>query len=274
MTSGQPETVRLTGVKETLLFTLYMRALDYRSRRPVLGDRWAVEVLDRIAGYNRLKVKLFARGDRHLMVLRASRLDAWVHGFLARHPDATVLSLGCGLDSRAFRLDVPDTVQWYDVDYPDVVELRRRLFPQRGNYHLIGSSVTEPGWLDEVPVTGGPVLVVAEGLLMYLTGDDVERLLARITHRFGHGELVFDVIGLSQRLANLSPYDLWACPDPHELERMNPRLTLLEAAPVVAEYRRIAAPVFRILFGLVNMFPQTRNNIWPLRYRFGPPAEG
>ena len=103
------------------------------------------------------------------MVLRASRLDAWVHGFLAKHPDATVLSLGCGLDSCAFRLDVPDTVQWYDVDYQDVVELRRCLYPQRVNYHLIGSSVTEPGWLDEVPVTGGPVLVVAEGPLMYLT---------------------------------------------------------------------------------------------------------
>jgi O-methyltransferase involved in polyketide biosynthesis len=266
------ETVRLTGVRETLLFTLYMRALDARSSRPVLGDRWAVEVLDRIGGYDRLRVKLRAIGNRHLMVLRASRLDAWARDFLTEHPDATVLSLGCGLDSRAFRLDVPDTVQWYDVDYSDVVELRGRLYPRRDNYHLIGSSVTEPDWLDEVPLTGGPVLVIAEGLLMYLTGDDVQRLLARITRRFERGELVFDVIGLSQRLADLSPYDMWACPDPHELERANPRLTLLEDAPVLAEYRRIPSAVFRALFGLVNLFPQTRNDIWPLRYRFGTPG--
>jgi O-methyltransferase len=267
------ETVRLTGVEETLLFTLAMRALDARSSRPVLGDPWAVEVLDRIAGYHRLKVRLLATGYRHLMVLRARRLDAWAQDFLTEHPDATVLSLGCGLDSRAFRLDVPDTVQWYDIDYPDVVALRRRLYPQRDNLHLIGSSVTEPGWLDEVPVTGGPVLVVAEGLLMYLTGDDVRCLLARITHRFDHGELVFDVIGLSQRLTDLSPYRMWACPDPHELERANPRLTLLEQAPVLADYRRISSPVPRVLFGLVSLVPQLRNDICPLRYRFGPPEE-
>ncbi|MQA85191.1 MAG: class I SAM-dependent methyltransferase [Streptosporangiales bacterium] len=270
MTSDQREKVHLSGVKETLLLTLYDRAADYRSPKPILGDRWAAEVLDGIDGYNRFKMWLFS-ADRYGIVLRASRLDAWVGAFLVRHPDATVLSLGCGLDSRAFRLDVPDAVQWYDVDYPDVVELRRRLYPRRDNYHLISSSVTEPGWLDEVPDTGRPVLVVAEGLLPYLARGDVERLLARITERFVYGEMVFDVIGVPGWWLKPVPFDMWAGPDPHELERMNPRLTLLDDAPVMADYRRIPSRVFRAYCGLLNAFPQLRTSLWLLRFRFGPP---
>lgn len=263
--------VQLSGVKETLLFTLGCKAVDYRSREPILGDRWAADVLDRIDGYHRLKVRLMSSDPS--ILLRASRLDTWVRSFLARHPDATVLSLGCGLDSRAFRLDVPAAVQWYDVDYPDVVELRRRLYPQRDNYHLVGSSVTETGWLDEIPVADGPVLVVAEGLLMYLTRDDVERLLARVTERFAYGEMVFDVLGMPAWLAKMTPYDMWGCPDPHELERLNQRLTLLEDVPVAAEYRRIPTPLFRAFTGLCNLVPHLRTALWPLRFRFGPPEE-
>lgn len=200
-------------------------------------------MLDRIDGYHRLKVRLMSSDPS--ILLRASRLDTWVRSLLARHPDATVLSLGCGLDSRAFRLDVPATVQWYDVDYPDVVELRRRLYPQRD----------------------------ADGLVMYLSRDDVERLLARVTERFAYGEMVFDVLGMPAWLAKMTPYDMWGCPDPRELERMNPRLTLLEDVPVAAEYRRIPTPVFRAFTGLCNLVPHLRTALWPLRFRFGPPEE-
>ncbi|TGR96033.1 class I SAM-dependent methyltransferase, partial [Mesorhizobium sp. M2E.F.Ca.ET.209.01.1.1] len=83
--------------------------------------------------------------------IRAATLDAQVEDFLDRNPDAIVLHLGCGLDTRIFRVDPPRSVDWFDVDYPDVIDLRRRLYPPRERYHLIGSSVTEPEWLAEVP---------------------------------------------------------------------------------------------------------------------------
>src|SRR5437588_1874194 len=100
------ENGQLSGVKETLLYTLYYRALDQRSKDPIVGDTWAAGVLDRIAADHRkglLTAKLGASG-RFTPLLRARRLDDWAREFLARHPDATVLHLGCGLDSRAFRL--------------------------------------------------------------------------------------------------------------------------------------------------------------------------
>jgi hypothetical protein len=164
------EKSQLSGVKETLVYTLYYRALDQRSKAPIVGDTWAADVLDRIKADNRkglLTAKLGASG-RFPPLLRARRLDDWAREFLARHPDASVLHLGCGLDSRAFRLDVPEKVRWYDLDFPDVIELRRRLYPEHAGYRLLASSATDPGWLDEIPVDR-PTLMVAEGVLPYLT---------------------------------------------------------------------------------------------------------
>ena len=92
-------------------------------------------------------------------------------------------SLGCGMDTRAFRLHPPATVEWFDVDQPGVIELRRKLYDERYGYHMIGSSVTDAGWLDRIP-TCRPTLVVAEGLVMYLTERQVRELFQRLTDGF------------------------------------------------------------------------------------------
>src|SRR5512147_945932 len=84
-------------------------------------------------------------------VWRAKVHDDWARSFLADHPDAVVLHLGCGLDARAFRIDPPATVDWYDLDYPSVIELRRQSLPPREHYTLIDSSVTDLTWLDRIP---------------------------------------------------------------------------------------------------------------------------
>lgn len=62
-----------------------------------------------------------------------------------------VLHLACGLDSRAQRVDVPDTALWYDVDLPAVMDLRRELFKESTRYRMIAASVVDRAWLDQVP---------------------------------------------------------------------------------------------------------------------------
>ena len=131
--------------------------------------------------------------NQYLVALRARTLDDWAADFLRRNPNAVVLHLGCGMDTRAFRLDVPAGVDWFDVDQPDVIDLRRNLYEDRDGYRMIGSSVTDADWLEQIP-TGRPVLVVGEGLLPYLTERQVWELLERLTDRFGSGELLFDTL--------------------------------------------------------------------------------
>ena len=261
------EKSQLSGVRETLLYTLYYRVLDQRSKAPIVGDTWAADVLDRIRADNRKGLwtaKLGASG-RFPPLLRARRLDDWTREFLAHQPDATVLHLGCGLDSRAFRLDVPETVRWYDLDFPDVIELRRRLYPERAGYRLLASSVTDPGWLDEIPVDR-PSLTIAEGVLPYLTEADVRQLLVRLTERLPSGELIFD--GVAGPTARMSKLFQWRLGDPREIEGWTPRLALVDVVPVVADFERIPYRGYRANFHLMNKIQAMRNAMRLLRYRF------
>jgi O-methyltransferase involved in polyketide biosynthesis len=182
--------VELTSARATMLATLYGRALDAGSRDPILHDTMAADVVRRL-DVDFTKVGLRPQ-DVPSVMLRARHLDGWAREYLAAHPDATVLHLGCGLDTRVYRLDPGPGVRWFDVDYPEVVELRRELFPERAGYEQIGASVTDPAWLERVPADR-PALVIAEGLTMYLTRADGEALLRRLVGHFPRGgQLVFD----------------------------------------------------------------------------------
>ena len=153
--------VQWGSVEWTNLVTLYLRACESRLEQPVLGDRFAAEAVDRIDyDFNRMRWGAAPWGNQFLVALRAKQFDDWTTDFLRRHPDSVVLHLGCGLDSRVFRVNPPATVRWFDLDQPGVIALRRKLYDERDGYRMIGSSATDPAWLDAVP-TGGTALMVA-----------------------------------------------------------------------------------------------------------------
>src|SRR5689334_12339498 len=141
-----PSRLSLGPVQDTLLLTLCARALDTRAPNPILGDPFAVAVADRVAektGYDfaTLKIKPSPTAGT---ARRAKTLDDVIRRFTTTHPDAVVVDLGCGLDTRAVRCTPPAGVSWYDVDFPEVTDLRRQYLPDGS--HLIAADVTDPGW--------------------------------------------------------------------------------------------------------------------------------
>ena len=139
----QTEKIQFTKEKETMLVTLYGRALDSQSKGPILRDPAAEEAIQHIDyDFRALNVKW---NDILAIAARAKVFDLWATEYLAKEPNAVVLHLGCGLDSRVYRIDPPPSVLWFDVDYPEVIELRRRLFPERAGSEMSASSVTELG---------------------------------------------------------------------------------------------------------------------------------
>jgi len=129
--------------------TLYLHARDAQVSRPILGDPFAADLLRRVdhdpAGMKHLN------GNLPVICTRARLIDDIARRFLDRHPDAVVLHLGCGLDSRVLRLAPGPGVTWIDVDQEPVIALRRRLYPERAGVTTIAASVTEPGWWARVP---------------------------------------------------------------------------------------------------------------------------
>jgi O-methyltransferase involved in polyketide biosynthesis len=186
-----------TPAQESLFLTLVGRALDSRLPRPFLGDAMADEIITAV-GYNlakfpALNMKILDPKSRVFdIAVRAKRIDELVRGFVVRHPDAVVLDLGAGLDSRMFRVDPPQTVDWYDIDFPEVIALRPQLLPQPANVHNIGTDLADPNWLDNV-ATGRPTVIVADGLVAFLTQDDFISLLNRLISHLPSGELAFNL---------------------------------------------------------------------------------
>jgi methyltransferase (TIGR00027 family) len=272
----QTEKLRLTQEKETMLGTLYGRALESRSANPILRDELAERVIGLIDyDFSRLGVNPVVATS---IALRARQFDRWTAAFVAQHSDAVVLHLGCGLDSRVYRVDPPPGVSWFDVDYPEVIELRQRLYQQRQAYTMLGASVLDPNWLAGVP-QDRPTLIVAEGLSMYLPEREGIPLFARLVSYFPTGELTFDAFSrVAIRLGKLNPVVrrtgstlTWGIDDPRILERSIPRLHLVEdlraydlTGPGIHKLPRS----YRVSLWLMRRIPAMSNLGRLLRYTF------
>lgn len=266
--------VDLSGAPQTMLATFYAKALDARLPNPILGDDMAADIAERI-DYDWARTSITpARAPS--VTTRSAHFDRWARQFLAVHPEAVVLHLGCGLDGRFFRLDPGPGVEWYDVDYPEVIALRSKLFPERERNHLVAASVTDPAWLAEVP-TGRPVLMLGEGLTMYLTETEGVALLRRVVDRFGTGELQFDAFnsfGIRTQWSNTvvrrSGATLrWAINEPDDILRAVPRTRLLTwmsvfEDPAFGELRWY----YRLLAAVMRMAPLLRYMAQYHRYAF------
>lgn len=275
MTAEDHVRVDLTGAPQTMLATLYAKALDVDLPRPILNDRWAKEAVAGI-DYDWAQTTMTA-GRSPAVTTRSAHFDRWVRQFLAVHPKATVLHLGCGLDSRYFRVAPGPDVQWYDIDYPEVAELRDRLLPAGGEgYHVVAASVTDPAWLRGIPV-GSPVLAIGEGLTMYLTEADGIDLLNRIVSHCGTGELQFDAfnsLGIRSQWSNSvvrrSGATLyWAINGPDDIISAVPGTRLLaRVSPFDTEAFDLVRPAYRVLANVMSRLSVLRYMAQYHRYSF------
>jgi methyltransferase (TIGR00027 family) len=205
----------LSGVSETMLLTLYLRALESQRPDALIKDKTAEALVKKISDnglydFSRIKPIHMNDANKLVIILRNREFDRYARDFLACYPDAVVVHIGCGLDSRFERVAEHNSqVEWYNLDFPDVIELRRKyLDDEGGRYHLLGCSVLEEAWLDAVSVHGlgnhplgkRPFLFLAEGVFMYLEGAQVKSLVLKLRDRFPGVELVFD---------SYSPLHVW-----------------------------------------------------------------
>ena len=267
--------VDLTGAPETMLATLYGRALDADAEHPILGDTYAKELVARL-DYDWSKTTITAR-NAPSVAIRSAHFDRWTRQFLAAHEEATVLHLGCGLDSRAFRVRPGPGVEWYDVDYPAVIALREQFYPPDATYRLLGVSVSELDWLSAISADR-PVLLIAEGLTMYLTEDSGLALLRRVVERFGSGELQFDVFNrfairtqkINSVVRRTGARLHWGVDGPADILRNVPGVRLLGAMSVFDDpvFRRLPRR-YRVMARLMSLVPSLRMMAQYHRYAFG-----
>jgi O-methyltransferase involved in polyketide biosynthesis len=274
------EKVHFTKEKETMLLTLWGRAAQSQWHDPILRDPWAEDAVRHI-DYDFAKMEkmggpfapFVARWGSTIIATRAATFDMLTRGYLADHSDTTVLHLGCGMDSRVFRVNPPDSVAWYDVDYPDVIDVRRSLFPERPAYQMIGSPLDDLRWLSDVP-GDHPGLMIAEGVLPYLTEGNVKTVLNALTHHFPSGQMVFDAmpklfLNSASTVANTGASYRWALDNPQDIKRLEPKLELVKEFRMheLVGYSRFALPL-RAMYRVMEISPALRRADRIVIYRF------
>ena len=175
----------MDSVNKTLYIPL--RGKAHVSRLGILLSDPEAEAIWNAEGFP-LKGKSASKWLAYSMGIRAAVFDRWLTAQLEESPDAVILHLGCGLDSRCRRVKTDNS--WFDVDFPGVIEERKRYFTENTNYHMIGSDLRED-FLKDIP-RGGRAIVVMEGISMYLSAQELQGLLSRLARHFSRVRLLMD----------------------------------------------------------------------------------
>ncbi len=172
------EKVKLSGVPETMLQTVYARAKESGSRGAI-HDAKAEEIVGKL-DYD------FALADKDAamhngVIARTIVLDRLTKTWLASHPGAVVINIACGLDTRCYRMT--GFAHWYNLDLPETMAVREKVLPESGVISQLVMSAMDD-WGKEIKEQAAAALVIIEGLTMYLSEAEVQRIFAVISQRF------------------------------------------------------------------------------------------
>ena len=181
-------------VSETLLINLYFRSKENQETTPILKDEFSGDVVGKI-DYD------FAKFDRSTLsrvgtVIRARFFDDCILKFTREHPDAVIVQVGAGLDTRPLRLaPVCPEATFYDLDLPDVIALRDKLVPKAPRNYSLACSMLETAWMDELARkhAGEEFVFVLEGVSMFFEKPIFREFFLNLAARFS-GLVLVDLL--------------------------------------------------------------------------------
>src|SRR2546426_937733 len=169
-------------VSDTARWVALYRAMESDRRDALFRDPYA----RRLAGERAERILAGMKRGREWawpMIVRTAVMDELILRAIERDGVTTVLNLAAGLDARPYRLPLPPSLRWVEVDFPDVIAYKQeQLAVERPVCVLeqVGADLTDVArrraLFAEIGGAGRPVLVVTEGLLIYLTREQVAAL--------------------------------------------------------------------------------------------------
>ena len=178
----------MNEVNKTLFIPLYGKS-QVSKKRIILKDPTAEAIWE--AESFPIHGKSKSKWLSYNMAMRARVFDDWTEAMLRENRDALVLHIGCGLDSRCLRINEPCT-NWIDGDFPDVISLRRKYYRETASYHMMAMDASEAGQVESLPDSDA-VIVILEGISMYLTNEQVHRLFQALDKKYPRLHILMDV---------------------------------------------------------------------------------
>jgi O-methyltransferase involved in polyketide biosynthesis len=195
------KTIELGDVQETLLLPMWGRAVETEKKKPLLIDKTAVEIVAKINYDFSTIANNISFLSQFAWIARSLHIDQVIKRFLKKHPQATIVNIGCGLDTTFDRVD-NGSLYWYDLDLPDVIKLRRDFIKENERRKFIAGSFLDDTWFKQLKIEDN-VLFIAAGVFYYFEADQMKDFFIKLADLFPGSEIIFDAASpLGIKVAN------------------------------------------------------------------------
>ena len=249
------EKIKLSGVPETMLQTIYARAKE-SGGRGTIHDTKAEEIVGKLDYDFTLAEKDTAMHSG--VIARTIVLDRLTKAWLSAHPGAVVVNIACGLDTRCYRMK--GFCHWYNLDLPETMAVREKLLPESGTISQIAMSAMED-WGSEISEQNVPVLILIEGLTMYLNAKDVQQIFTAISNRFSQATIFVETMNpamvrhFKEKSIDASNAKFnWGIKNGKALAELLPDFRFMEEHSLT-EGMAVFAPIYKLL----DKLPAVRN---------------
>ena len=225
----------LQYVPETLLYTLYMKYRESKRPSGKIQDPRYEEIISKI-DYDFSRFDDISENDSLFQACRTILFDQITRAYIEKNPDAVIVSFGSGLDFRFERLD-NGRIQWFDIELPEVVELRKKIFQETDRVHSIPVSVLDRSWADCIPLHKN-IFFIAEGLLMYFTPEQVREVFIHLSENFSGSTLLLEVytsrfleiskLNTNSFMSNMVDMWQWTPDTWNDIEKWDPRIRVID----------------------------------------------
>ena len=238
-------------IQETALIPLAIKASETARPNARIKDEKAKEIIDTL-GVDVSKYDPFLSHEG--VVARTILYRKQLKELLKKYPDAVCINLGCGLDDRFTRVD-DGNILWFNVDLPDAIEVRRKAFADTERCKSVVGDILNPEWTKQIPAAK-TAIIVAEGLFMYFTKEQVQRILEILTDRFSKGCLLVEL--MHPKMMNEKKHDTikttkahfgWGTTSGEDLLPLNGSIRLIKEISISDEMK--AAGGLSKLFGMI-----------------------
>ncbi len=259
--------IKKNSIEETFILPLWGRAYETSKENPRIVDKKAVEIISKI-DYDFTDVEKTQSASQHGWVARSIHTDRMVKNFLKKHPKATIVNIGCGMDTTFSRVD-NGHIMFYELDLPDVIEVRKNFYEDSDRHKMIASSFMDIEYFENLKVEDA-ILFLAGGVFMYFSEREIKKFFKDATNYFKNCDFYFD--SLSPKILEMAKKKVldeggvkmqmgegWGLKPIKSLEDWDPRFKVMEATPIYkgvkkgAKFKDLIMISMSDLFGFAHM---------------------
>ena len=181
----------LSPCQKTLFLPVWARATESKKIDPIIFDECALEIIDKVNFDFSVLTKNLQPINQLSWIARNKRFDLIIKEFIKKNPNSTIVNIGCGLDTTYERIGEKH-IRWYDLDLPEVINLRREFLFESEVRKFISSSFMETSWFDNIPYKEN-VLFIATGVFEYFNEFEIRKFVKSVASTFKNSEMFFDV---------------------------------------------------------------------------------